>query len=71
MHGHPDFPPLGTATVERSFSTLNRIACAERSSLNSAHQDALMRISAEGPETLTTELLESAITDWCKTRRRV
>jgi len=24
------FLPLGTATVERSFSTLNRIACAER-----------------------------------------
>ena len=39
--------PLWTATVERSFSTLNRIACAERSSLNVDHQDCLMRISAE------------------------
>ena len=53
--------PLGTATVERSFSTLNRIACAERNSLNAEHQDCLMRISAEGPETLSKELLDSAV----------
>ena len=63
--------PLWTATVERSFSTLNRIACAERSSLNADHQDCLMRISAEGPDTLSPELLDSAINEWCKTARRL
>jgi len=63
--------PLGTSTVERSFSTLNRIACAEGNSLNSDHQDYLMRISAEGPQALSAELLDSAISQWCKTARRV
>jgi len=61
--------PLWTATVERSFSTLNRIACAERSSLNVDHQDCLMRISAEGPDTLTSELLDSAVDEWSRTTR--
>jgi len=57
--------PLWTATVERSFSTVNRIACAERSSLNADHEDCLMRIS----DTLTPELLDSAVDEWSRTTR--
>jgi len=47
--------PVGTAMAERSFSTLNHIACAERSILNADHQDCLMCISADGPDTLTPD----------------
>lgn len=41
--------PLGTAGVERSFSTLNRILCSERCRLSPEHTDQLMNISVEGP----------------------
>ena len=42
--------PIGTATVERSFSTLNRILNSERCRLLPDHVDMLMKISIEGPE---------------------
>ena len=63
--------PLGTATVERSFSTLNRIACAERSSLSSEHQDCLLRISAEGSESLTEELLDLSLQQWFQAPHKI
>ena len=57
--------PLGTATVERSFSTLNRIACAERNRLDDAHQCCLLRISAaEGPAAATDLLINKAFQYW-------
>ena len=40
--------PVGTATVERSFSTLNRILCSKRCRLHCAHARQLMLISIEG-----------------------
>jgi hypothetical protein len=40
--------PLGTATVERSFSTMNRILCSERCRLGPAHVRQLMLLSIEG-----------------------
>lgn len=41
--------PIGTASVERSFSTMNRILNSDRCRLNSDHVDALMKVSIEGP----------------------
>jgi hypothetical protein len=41
--------PIGTATVERSFSTLNRILSNKRCRLTPDHVRHLMMISAEGP----------------------
>ena len=42
--------PIGTATVERSFSTLNRILNSKQCRLLPNHVDMLMKISIEGPE---------------------
>jgi len=41
--------PIGTAGVERSFSTLNRILNSERCRQLADHVDMLMKISIEGP----------------------
>ena len=41
--------PVGTASVERSFSTLNRIMTDQRNRLTYEHLSALMKISIEGP----------------------
>ena len=41
--------PLGTATVERSFSTLNRILNSQRCRLSPEHVSQLMLLSVEGP----------------------
>ena len=41
--------PVGTAGVERTFSTMNRILCSERSRLLPSHVNALMKIAIEGP----------------------
>jgi len=40
--------PLGTANVERSFSTLNRILCSKRCRLNPEHVRQLMLMPVEG-----------------------
>jgi hypothetical protein len=40
--------PLGTATVERSFSTVNRIFCNERCRLHCERVRQFMLISIEG-----------------------
>jgi hypothetical protein len=42
--------PIGTATVERSFSTLKRILCSKRCRLNTEHVQQLMKIAIEGPQ---------------------
>ena len=41
--------PIGTAEVERSFSTMNRILQSERCRLLPENVDILMKISIEGP----------------------
>ena len=50
--------PVGTATVERCFSTLNRIMDQHRNRLLPIHQSRLVLISAEGPEVPSCELLD-------------
>ena len=42
--------PVGTATVERSFSRMKQIKTRFRNRLNDANQSHLMRIAIEGPE---------------------
>jgi hypothetical protein len=42
--------PIGTATVERSFSTMNRIMTSKRCRLNPNHTAQLMQLSIEGPK---------------------
>ena len=42
--------PVGTASVERSFSSMNRILTKLRNRLTINHLDSLMKISIEGPE---------------------
>ena len=41
--------PIGTAGLERSFSTMNRILRSERCRLLPDHVDTLMKLSIEGP----------------------
>ena len=42
--------PIGTASVERSFSTMNRILTSERFRLLPGPVYSLMKISIEGPD---------------------
>lgn len=75
--------PLGTATVERSFSTLNRILNSQRCRLNPEHVSQLMLLSVEGQpipdvrdakeeDTLNTnKLIGAAYSDWLKKPRRL
>ena len=41
--------PVGTATVERSFSTMNRILNSDRCRLLPGHTCQLMQLAVEGP----------------------
>ena len=43
--------PVGTASVERSFSTMNRILSSERCRLLPGHICQLMQLAVEGPHT--------------------
>jgi hypothetical protein len=75
--------PIGTATVERSFSTLNRILCSKRCRLNTEHIRQLMLIKIEGPQVpdiLEAQpchneemdiLIDSAYLVWLKNPRRI
>ena len=42
--------PIGTAAVERSFSTMNQIMTSKRCRLNPGHISQLMQLSIEGSE---------------------
>ena len=64
--------PISTATVEREFSTTNRILTDLRNRLTTEHVDQLMRISIEGPEELSAEMKEKVIDCWkLKKQRRL
>jgi len=74
--------PLGTATVERSFSTSNRILTSERCRLLPNHVRQLMLVSVEGPpipdlrdgteadEFQLQSLVNRAYTSWLEKPRR-
>ena len=75
--------PLGTANVEKSFSTLNRILCTKRCRLNAEHVRHLMLLSVEDiavpdirnatadNEAAFNKLLDKAYTLWLQKPRRV
>ena len=56
--------PIGTASVERSFSAMHRISTKLRNRLTSGNIAHLMRISIEAPETLTTATAEEIVRLW-------
>ncbi|CAF4388677.1 unnamed protein product, partial [Rotaria magnacalcarata] len=56
--------PISTATVERDFSTMNRILTKLRNRLTTKHVDQLMRISMEGTNTLNEEMKDEIINYW-------
>ena len=74
--------PIGTAGVERSFSTMNRILRSERCRLLPEHVDILMKISIEGPripdvrdgseaeEAALNLLIDKAVNEWKKVPHR-
>ncbi|CAF1540891.1 unnamed protein product [Rotaria sordida] len=62
--------PISTATVERNFSTMNRILTKLRNQLTTQYVDQLMRISIEGPDTLNEEIKEEIINYWKKLKPR-
>ena len=75
--------PLGTATVERSFSTLNRILNSTRCRLLPEHVKQLMMLSVEGiaiPDVRNAEdeeketmskFVDDAFNVWIKKPRRL
>lgn len=75
--------PIGTAGVERSFSTMNRIMCSERCRLLPDHVNYLMLISIEGPvipdirdgtaeeETQLASLTDKAYAIWQRKPHRI
>ncbi|CAF4995676.1 unnamed protein product, partial [Rotaria magnacalcarata] len=58
--------PISTATVERDFSTMNRILTKLRNRLTTKHVDQLMRISMEGANTLNEEMKDEINNYWKK-----
>ena len=74
--------PIGTAEVERSFSTMNRILRSERCRLLPENVDILMKISVERPGILDVRdgtkaeeaalnlLLDKVVNEWKKLPHR-
>lgn len=64
--------PTGTAGVERSFSTMNRICTRLRQRLTPSHMDNLLLVVQEGPDTLTRDQLKDVVYKWhCTGSRRI
>jgi len=74
--------PVGTATVERSFSTMNRILSSQRCRLLPNHACQLMQLSIEGPDVVDVRdgtdseqqalnaLIDNAYVKWLEQPRR-
>lgn len=62
--------PTGTAGVERSFSTMNRICTRLRQRLTPRHLDNLLLVVQEGPDTLTRDRLKDMVYRWHRTGSR-
>ena len=56
--------PISTATVERDFSTMNRILTDLQNRLTTDHLEQLMRISIEGPSDLNNDFKDLIIDCW-------
>jgi Domain of unknown function (DUF4371)/hAT family C-terminal dimerisation region len=62
--------PLGTASVERSFSTMSRVCTRLRQRLTPEHLGDLMTISVEGPEILSRDDIRKIAYSWYEQRSR-
>ena len=56
--------PISTATVERNFSTMNRILTGLRNRLTTEHLKKLMRTSIEGSAHLDDDIKNIIIDNW-------
>jgi hypothetical protein len=62
--------PCTTASVERSFSTINRIHTRLRSKLSSESLSHLMMVAIEGPDKLSNEAINDIMRTWSSTKCR-
>ena len=62
--------PVGTASVERSFSHMKMVKSRLRNRLGEANLSYLMKIALESPEVLSDEELEQIVTVWTRKPRR-
>ena len=63
--------PVGTASVERSFSQMKMIKTRLRNRLGEANLSHLMKIAIESPETLSDVELEQIVDIWNRKPRRI
>ena len=63
--------PVGTASVERSFSDMKMIKSRLRNRLREANLSYLMKITLESPEALSDEELEQIVNVWTRKPRRI
>ena len=63
--------PVGTASVERSFSQMKMIKTRLRNRLGEKSLSYLLKISIESPQKLTDEDLEMMIEIWSRKTRRI
>lgn len=62
--------PVGTAGVERSFSTMNRLCSRLRQRLTVEHLNDLLLIAQEGPEKVTRDQLKEIVYVWFSQKPR-
>ena len=63
--------PVGTASVERSFSHMKMVKYRLRNRLGEANLSYLMKIAMESSEALSDEELEQIVTVWTRKPRRI
>ena len=63
--------PVGTASVERSFSHMKIVKSRLRNRLGEANLFYLMKIALESPKALTNEELEQVVTVLTRKPRRI
>ena len=63
--------PIGTASVERSFSHMKLIKTRLRSCLGGKGLSHLMKIAIESPEKLSDSDLENIVDIWYRSSRRI
>ena len=63
--------PVGTASVECSFSQMKMIKTQLRNRLGETNLSHLMKIATESPQTLSDEQLEQIVDIWNRKPRRI
>ena len=63
--------PVGTASVERSFSQMKMIKTRLRNRLGEQNLAHLMRIAIEMPEKLPDDIVESVVDIWNRNTRHI